>query len=230
MIRHPATREVTSAAKRWRTKTETWSTLYLPERIETWRANSPGAATAGFELVKTVDNPLGVVPVVPIVNADRLLDERGASEIDDLAPLCDALNKVLADMMVSSEVTALPRRFASGISPVERPVVDEEGNPVLDEDDRPVVEMVNPLSDNKLRVWISENPESKFGSLDAGNLSGYESAVRILLTQIQAVSALPSAMLGVMADQPTSADALRGSGVLTDRACRDPPDHFRQGH
>lgn len=218
VITDPATRQVTSAVKRWRTKTETHAMVYFADRIEHWRANTPGAATAGFDLIQKLDNPIGVVPVVPIVNSDRILG-CGASEIDDLAPLCDALNKILADMMVSSEFTGMPRRYGCGITPMERPLLNGEGEPVLDGDGSPMTEMYNPLSDDATRAWISEDPASKFGSLPAGELGGYESAVRILLTQIQAVSALPGSMLGVLADQPTSAEALlAGESGLTSKA------------
>lgn len=218
VITDPATREVTSAVKRWRTKTETHAMAYFPDRIEHWRASSPGAATAGFELIETIDNPLGVVPVVPIVNSDRILG-CGHSEVDDLAPLVDGLNKILADMMVSSEFTGMPRRFAAGLTPMERPILDGNGDPLLDGDGNPQVELYNPLSDDTMRAWLSEDAATKFGSLPAGDLSGYESAVRILLTQIQAVSALPGSMLGVLADQPTSAEALlAGESGLTAKA------------
>ncbi|MCV7195403.1 phage portal protein [Mycobacterium angelicum] len=218
VITDPATREVTSAVKRWRTKTETHAMAYFPDRIEHWRAKTPGAATAGFDLIEEIPNPLGVVPVVPIVNSDRILG-CGASEIDDLAPLCDALNKILADMLVSSEFTGMPRRYATGLIPIEKPLLDSDGLPVLDGNGNPQVELANPLTDDVTRAWIAEDPAAKFGSLPAGDLAGYESAVRILLTQIQAVSALPGSMLGVLADQPTSAEALlAGESGLTSKA------------
>jgi hypothetical protein len=42
----------------------------------------------GFHVVESIANPLGVVPVVPLLNSDRILDE-GVSEIEDLKPLVD---------------------------------------------------------------------------------------------------------------------------------------------
>ena len=73
-------------------------------------------------------NPLGVVPVVAIRNSDRILDDRGCSEIDDLKPLVDALNKSLADMMVTSEYVGRPRRWATGMELTEEPVLDDDGD------------------------------------------------------------------------------------------------------
>lgn len=216
VIRDPATREVTSAVKRWRSKTETHVLVYLPDRIEHHRADNPHAATAGFQLIETIDNPLGVVPVVPVTNADFLLGD-GSSEIDDLIPLCNALNKYLADMQVSAEYTARPRRWATGIELVEKPVLDDEGNPVLVEGE-PVTETVNPIPEGN-RAMISENDAAKFGQLPAADLAGYENAVRVILGQIMAVSALPAHMIGVLQNQVTSADALRAAEAsLTARA------------
>ena len=147
--------------KCWRTGDSTIAVLFLPDRVETWVANNPGATTAGFTLHDSVDNPLGVVPVVPMVNTERLLVPatiplsvndpwlEGHSEIEDLIPLCDGLNKLLGDLMVGSEYGARSRRWASGIELVERHVIDEAtGEPVLDGDGQPVIEAVNPFPES----------------------------------------------------------------------------------
>jgi hypothetical protein len=39
----------------------------------------------------------------------------GESEIADMIPLADAVNKLATDMMVTSEYHAMPRRWATGI-------------------------------------------------------------------------------------------------------------------
>ena len=71
-------------------------------------------------------NPLGIVPVVNLRNTDRIIGDWGSSEIDDLKPLVDALNKSLADMMVTSEYVGRPRRWATGIELTETPVLDAD--------------------------------------------------------------------------------------------------------
>lgn len=213
----PGTREITAAVKRWETEVSTEAILYLPDRILHYTANHTGA-TLGFEPVAEIANPLGVVPVVNLKNADRLLDGYGASEIDDLMPLVDGLNKSLADMMVTSEFVGRPRRWATGIELEERPVFDADGNPVVDDDGDPVLEAVNPIPENN-RAMISENHEAKFGQLAAADLAGYEASVRVFLGQIMAVSTLPAHYVGVFSDNPASADALRASEAsLTARA------------
>ena len=211
VLRDPATREVVAAVKRWETKTSTEATLFTPEEVVRLRSDAIGATTNGFRTINTLDNPFGVVPVVPLRNSERLLGE-AASEIDDLIPLVDGMNKLLADLMVSSEYTGRPRRWASGIELEERDVLDADGQPTGE------TVAVNPFPESN-RMMVSEATDAKFGQLDASDLAGYEAAVRVLQAQISAVSGLPPHYLGVHGDQPASADALRASEAsLTARA------------
>lgn len=199
--RDPGTRRIVSAVKRWTTSTTTEVVLYEPEQITRWRASTPGATTAGFTLVESLSNPLGTVPVVELRNTDRLLGA-GTSELDDLLPLQDGLNKLLADLMVGSEYYARPRRWGTGIELEE----DEEGN------------AVNPFPESN-RMLISEDPAAKFGQLPAADLASYDAAIKVLVEQIQAVSALPAHYVGITSSQPPSADGLRAAEAsLTARA------------
>lgn len=215
VLTDPGTRQIVAALKRWEDKTRktTEAVLYLPDRIVRLRANQVGATTPqGFATLEELANPLGVVPVVNLRNTDRILGDVGCSEIDDLKPLVDALNKSLADMMVTSEYVGRPRRWATGIELTEEPVLDAEGNETGE-----TVE-VNPIPEGH-RAMISENDAAKFGQLAAADLAGYEASVRVILGQIMAVSTLPAHYVGVFTDNPASADALRAAEAsLTARA------------
>lgn len=221
VLTDPGTRQITAAVKRWETRTTTEAVLYEPDQITRLRSNQMGAATAeGFKVLETLPNPLGVVPVVNLRNRDLLFDthigawhhSHGCSEISDLMPLVDALNKSLADMMVTSEYVGRPRRWATGIELAEEPVYDDQGN----ETDETVE--VNPIPEGN-RAMISESPDAKFGQLAAADLNGYEASVRVILGQIMAVSTLPAHYVGVFTDNPASADALRAAEAsLTARA------------
>lgn len=208
----PGTRQVVAAVKRWETTTTTEAVLYGPDTITRLRSNQTGATTSGFNIVEEIANPLGVVPVVPIRNSDRILDDRGASEIADLMPLVDALNKSLADMMVTSEYVGRPRRWATGIELAEEPILNAQGQ------ETGQFKAINPIPEGS-RAMISEAPEAKFGQLPSADLAGYEASVRVLLGQIMAVSTLPAHYVGVFTDNPASADALRAAEAsLTARA------------
>lgn len=198
--RDPGTREVVRAVKRWETSTTTEAVIYEGDVIRRLRAPSVGAM-AGFSTVDTLANPLGWVPVIEFANSDRLLTE-GVSELADVIPLVDALNKVLADMMVGSEYYARPRRWATGIELEE----DENG------------EAVNPYPEGN-RMMVAEDPAARFGQLPGSDLASYKSAVEVLISSIMAVSSLPSHYVGVLSTQPPSADSLRASeAALTAKA------------
>lgn len=203
VLRDPVTREITSAVKRVSTKTTTEAWVYFPDRVEHWRANSSGS-NGGFVHVETVPNPLGVVPVVAIGHEDE------PSVIADLLSIQDSINKLLTDMMVASEYAGRPRRYASGIELTETPKLDDDGNPVLDDDGQPVTEAVNPFPEN-LRMMVSENPASRFGSLPAADLSQFEHGIKVLISQAMMVSGLPAHYVGLLQDSVTSADALRAA-------------------
>ncbi|CAN5754311.1 hypothetical protein BH09ACT7_BH09ACT7_32420 [soil metagenome] len=228
VLTDPGTRQITAAIKRWedRERNTTDAVMYLPDRIVKLHAEQAGAVTpGGFRMVDEIANPLGVVPVVNLRNTDRIIDsyygatfDYGCSEIEDLKPLVDGLNKSLMDMLCTSDVLGRPRRFATGIELSEAPVLDVDGNPVLDDDGQPVTTEVNPIPEGH-RAMISENSEAKFGQLAAADLAGYEASVRVLLGQIMAVSTLPAHYVGVFTDNPASADALRAAEAsLTARA------------
>ena len=211
VLTDPGTRRITAAVKRWETAKTTEATVFLPTEIIRLRAEQTGATTAGFTVVETLANPLGMVPVVRLKNSDRLLDD-GVSEIDDLRPLVDALNKVLVDMMVTSEFVGRPRRWATGIELAEVDVLDDNGNPTGE------TEAVNPIPEGD-RAMVSESDSTRFGQLEAAGLDGYSTAVDVLLGQIMAVSALPAHYVGQLSDTPASADALRAAEAsLTARA------------
>jgi len=220
VLTDPGSREVYAAIKRWEdpNTNTTEAVMYLRDVIVRLRAEQRGAVANGFKTVDEIANPLGVVPVVNLRNTDRIVGEWGVSEVDDLKPLVDALNKSLADMMVTSEYVGRPRRWATGIELIEEQVVDDNGDPVLDGDGQPVLTEINPIPEGH-RAMISENADAKFGQLNAADLAGYEASVRVILGQIMAVSTLPAHYVGVFTDNPASADALRAAEAsLTARA------------
>lgn len=212
VVRDPGSRQITAALKRWETAKTTEAVLYGPDTITRLRANQTGAVSFGqFRTVEVLDNPLGVPPVVELRNSDRLLSS-GISELSDVIPLQDALNKLLTDMLVGSEYYARPRRWSTGVELTEEDVLDEDGNPTGE------TQAVNPFPEGN-RMMIAEDPASKFGQLPAADLASYESAIKVIVEQFEAVSGLPAHYVGMSAAQPPSADGLRAAEAsLTSRA------------
>jgi len=202
VIRDPATRDVTAAVKRWTANNRAHAVVYEPDRITRYTSaafipegGSLPPTVTGWTVAETLNNPLGVVPVVPIVNRGRLLDLDGVSEMADLLDLADAITKLHTDALVTSEYYARPRRWVTGLEIVE----DEAGNPV------------NPFTSEQDRVWQSEAPETKFGQFDPARLDGYGDLIATLTQEIGALSGLPPHYLGLHGDQPASADAIRSA-------------------
>ncbi|WP_448810462.1 phage portal protein [Agromyces bauzanensis] len=189
-VHDPATGVVRAAVKRWEDSGEHHAVVYEPDRITRYRGKENA-----LHVVETIPNPLGEVPVVPLVNRTRLLDFDGASEMTDILDLTDGLNKIMSDALVTSEYFARPRRWVTGLEVIE----DEAGTPI------------NPFSSEANRVWQSEDPETKFGQFDPARLDGYGDLTAILTQQIGAISGLPPHYLGLNGDQPPSADAIRSA-------------------
>lgn len=213
VLRDPADRSATVGVKRYSTKDETIAYLYLPSEIRKYSAPQPNAPIAGFKLVDAIENPLGQVILTSIDN--------GHSEIRDLLPLCDALNHLLVSMMVGAEAAGKGRRWISGLELVERQRSNADGTPAVDESGDPIIDLVSPIDDiDYVQTMISENPDTKFGSIPPSDLDAFESGVRVIISQISAVSSLPAHYLSPLtAAQVPSADGLRAAEAsLTARA------------
>ena len=223
VLRDPITREVTEAVKRWYVQDangvirDEYVVRYTPTKILRFKRDTFNGRLAFQE---SIDNPLGVVPVVPLINVERLGDDTGTSVVDDLAPLIDALNKVFIDMLTTSESVARPKRWATGVDLEERDEfgVDEgwtAANATAVDQKRPTPdagEVRAPFTDAD-DMWVSEAPESKFGQLAGADLGGYKTAVDLIVQQIMAVSALPAHLVGITSANPATAEALRASEV-----------------
>lgn len=229
VTRDPVTGAVTAAVKRWQVHNaagllvEEHVIKYGPRRIVHLKRDDTHGK---LKFVRSLDNPLGVVPVVPLINMKRLGDEVGASVIDPLAPLLDALNKLIVDMLTTSESVARPKRYATGVT------LEDDGDGFMADDgfsaDLPALGdevgnadsagVTSPFRDSD-DLWISEQAEAKFGQLAGADLGGYKTAVDLIIQQIMAVTSLPGHMVGVTTGNPSTAEALRASEVaLSDTA------------
>lgn len=230
--RDDVTRQIVAAIKQVTVKespatkgyTDVW--LYTADAVEHWRSDTPNGG-GEYDLIERQPNPLGTVPVVSFVNADLLpsawrglqyLEYAGESEIQPIKPLIDAMAKTVADMLVAQEFCARPRRWATGIEPIYRPVLDSDGNPVVDENGDPVTEAVNPIPESN-RAMLAKSEQARFGQLEGASLQGFRTSVDILREAIMTVSALPSHMCGVTTVNPATSEAMQAAEAgLTARA------------
>lgn len=185
----PGSRRVRrSALKKWADGDDVFCTLYMRDFL--WKFQAKTASTlspvaTGWQRREEpgeawpLPNPLGVVPVIPFVNRPRLLPRHvteGDSEIGDVIPLQDAVNKVLLDMLVASEFGAFRQRWTTGL---DIPTDPETNLPI--EPFKPAVD----------RLWISENPETKFGEFGQTDLLPYTRAAELFVQHIASQTRTP---------------------------------------
>ncbi len=210
----PGTSRVAVALKRYADGDRVRAELYLPREVRRYSARSqaPGMPTLAGEprwlLDEVLPNPLGVVPVVPLVNRPRVLNLDGESELVDVIPLADAVNKLATDMMVSSEFHAMPRRYATGIDIPTGP------------DRERLQAEVSAYWDNATKgKTLLAGKNVDLGQFPEASLSNFTEAIQMLTAQIAAIAGLPPHYLGVNTDNPASADAIRSAeSTLVQRA------------
>lgn len=229
VTRDPVSRQVTAALKRW-VDSDGYSraALYLPYEVRllvgsrvvnpatatSYMAPTDGFISTGWKVEETLPNPFGVVPVVPVVNRGRLSDVDGRSEMEDILGLTDALNKIMADALVSSEFYARPRRWVTGLQTE------------FEDDDSPVYPFTED-SDNG-HMFIAEQADVKFGQFDPSDLTAYSNLASTLTAQMGALSGLPPHYLGIHGDQPASADAIRSAEASLVSRCMELQRTFGQ--
>lgn len=164
---------------------------YSPAMSSTWEPDrSAELAAAGADENGFIPNPLGVVPMVELTNRPRLKPSRrlgilARSEIAQVIPIQDSVNKMIADMIVSSEAAAYPQRYATGFE-IER---DPETG---------AAEM--PFKATQ-RVWWMENPDGKFGAFPTVDVSNYVKAIEMMVNHIAAITETPPHYLNASADR-----------------------------
>jgi hypothetical protein len=202
---------VRAALKRWTDDDGAQrATLYAPDGVFRFRSTSSRTALIAprWELIDVLDNPLDAVPVVPVVNRPRVLNLDGQSELTDVIPLADAVNKLATDMLVASEYHAMPRRWATGIEIPAGP------------DKERLRAEVAKYWDNatKGKTWLAGSGVD-FGQFDEASLTNFTEAIQLLTAQIAAIAGLPPHFLGINTDNPASADAIRAAeATLVERA------------
>jgi hypothetical protein len=104
----PVGNTVRAALKRWADGPRQYATLYLPDRVIRYTSESNPMPTTDWAVDQELPNPLGAVPIVPMVNRGRLLNRSGRSELASIAPIADGINKLATDLLVTAEFYTTP--------------------------------------------------------------------------------------------------------------------------
>jgi hypothetical protein len=161
-------------------------TVYLPEGI--WKYQSINRNRTGRISVRLSDyeplriegeswpvpNPLLQVPVFPFRNNSGNESE-GRSELRDLIPVQDAINKTLMDMIVGQEYFSLPQRWVTGIEPT----YDSHGKEVA------------PFDSVIGKLWTAAAKDVNFGQFPAADVSMLQKNADGLIEKFAIISRIP---------------------------------------
>lgn len=197
--------KIVTAAKLWLVGNRARMNMYYPDRIEKYVTAGtvqglPDTAKGMVEYVVPgepwpLPNPYGAVPVFHLAN-NAATGQMGRSELADILPLQDALNKTNADRLVAAEFMALPQRYMIGIEPTIDP---DTGRPIP---------MFVPGAD---RIWQTGAPDAKFGQFDAAELSQLREESADWRLEICRVSGVPLHYLMLQTGDFPSGEAQRAA-------------------
>lgn len=163
--------KILRAAKYWRTRDgHTRLNIFYADRIERYITAKPSETilpspndivpfvepNVGKKPGHVIANPFGIVPVFHFANnAD--IGSLGRSELEPALPVQDGMNKSVLDMLVAMEFSAYRQRWAAGIE-IQ---YDNDGNAVA------------PFKAGIDHLWISENPNARFGDFHTVELDQF---------------------------------------------------------
>ena len=143
--------------------------LFYPDRIEKYVSREPSETlycdpTDVVPFLDSIQNPKSVIQnpyrVVPVFHFANNSDigRPGVSELEPAIPVQDGLNKSVLDMLVAMEYSAYRQRWVAGIEIKDDP---NTGKPE------------EQLKAGAAHLWVSSNPETKFGDFDSADLEQF---------------------------------------------------------
>jgi hypothetical protein len=203
------------AGKVWRNRYGyTRATIYMRDRLERWislKATEKDSTVPKVDdmqpynddgLGSVITNPYDRVPIFPFFNHPVLGDTLGCSELNDVMPLQNAINKTLTDELVTEEFMAYPQRVISGIDPESNPYGDQS------QEERANQQKFAQFSAGQLRILTLSDPASKVQEFSAARLDQYTNMADFWDKAISRVSTVPVHWLTLSSDFP-SGRALR---------------------
>lgn len=209
-------RERVAALKRW-TDEDGYlrANVYLPQRVFKFRSQTKasGVYTPTYKLERSVPNPLGAVPVVPILNNPSMLRGGQSDLAGGVLRIQDGINKLLSDMLIGSEYQAYPQRVLLGVEPPVGP----DGKPIS-----------GPKASQQ-RLWYFNAPDAKVAEFTAANLNAFVDASQHLVRHLTAQTRTPPHyVLGEIVN--ASGDALKAAETGLVSKVRGKLLHFGEGH
>jgi hypothetical protein len=181
----------------------TGATIYTPsETLEL--VYGPG----GWSLTDRTAHSLGSLPVEPLVNRPRSGDMTGRSEITPaIRAYTDNAVRTVLGMEVSREFFAAPQRYLLGAD--EQAFVDRDGNPKTAWESYIGKLLALPRDEDGQLPTV--------GTFTASSPEPFLAQLRGLSQLVAAESGMSATYLGIIQDNPASADAIRAADVRLEK-------------
>jgi hypothetical protein len=180
-----------AALKRWVDESGyLFATLYLPDRIEKYQSVAKADTLDETAIIDTesiqwekrelrtetwpLTNPLGIVPVVPLINSPRS-NGSGESEIKAVVPIQDSINELVGGMLIAAKFGAAQRLWATGVNVPK----DEAGKEII------------PFRVTQDRMMYSPSENARFGVFREADLSPWVTAIGMRVQHIASITRTP---------------------------------------
>ena len=189
-----------AAVKVWK---DEWSDdrradVWMPDAVYSFRVRGGSKGWEPWIPAGSEDNrtphPLGVVPVVELRNRLRV-NGNATSDLTPVIPSQLRVNKLLFDLMLASEVASFRQRWVTGM---DIPVDEVTGQPQ------------EPFKAAVDRLWVTENPDARFGEFDATPLAPYIASIEQAVLHIAVQTRTPRHYL-IEQGQSPSGDAIKSA-------------------
>ncbi len=168
-------------------------TVYLPDRTVYLVDGRNGS-------YRTVDedvHDLGIVPIVPSFNRERVSDRYGRSEIiPELRNLQDAATQVVQNMQMAADLMAVPQRLLFG---VEKDAIMQNQDPAAQ------------YKAYMAGILAFQDENAKATQFSAAELSNYTGVLQELAKMAASYTGLPPQYLSFSSQTPASAEAIRSA-------------------
>ncbi|MDG9705553.1 phage portal protein [Streptomyces sp. DH37] len=207
-----------AALRRWQDGDKYMAVLYLPDEV--WKFERPVERKAKSEDMAAVDealndwtprdpeklkepnpqpNPMGVVPVVELLNRPMLVDDP-ISDVSGVIAMQNAVNLLWAQLFTASDYAAFPQRVVLGAEVPKIPILNAAGQIV---GEKPMD--MERLAADRVAFFTGDN--ASIGEWTAANLEAYTDVIEVAVGHIAAQTRTPQHyLIGRMAN--LSGDAL----------------------
>lgn len=205
----PGSRKTRRAAiKEWTDNGIRYVNLYTPDQVWKWQSGTDSHVLVPRSVeMPFFENPLGVVPIIELRANPRNVSSPyggGVAEHEMVIDIQDRINETVFGRLMATHFAAFKQKWATGI---DIPV-DDKGKPV------------DTLQASIAKVWMSEDPDAKFGEFSESDIRQYVEAAAADVQHLAAISKTPPHyLLGQMVN--ISGDALKAAETgLTSKVSR----------